>query len=79
MQGGGTALASALKPMQRLAAAVYELTLGAGDASVEPMQVALIAPMHGPCIKNSLTELVGRCARSFTGNGWSAHARPALL
>ena len=49
-----------LAPLRRLAAAVTELTLGADDGVAEPLEVAAIAPMHGPLVRQSLTELVGR-------------------
>ncbi|KAI3438441.1 hypothetical protein D9Q98_000871 [Chlorella vulgaris] len=60
--GGGGGLAQALAPLRRLAGLVRDLTLGADDGVAEPLTVGAIAPMHGPVVRQSLTELVGRYA-----------------
>lgn len=67
-------LAAMLAPLRRLAAVVEELTLGAeSEVQSEPLPVSMIAPMHGPVVKQALTELVGRCARWGQDlNGWAA-------
>ena len=62
-------LAAVLAPLRRLAAVVEELTLGAYETQSEPLPVAMIAPMHGPVIKQALTELLGRCTRGAPGAG----------
>ncbi|KAI7837260.1 hypothetical protein COHA_008874 [Chlorella ohadii] len=55
-------LAAVLAPLRRLAAVVEELTLGADNGQSDPLPVSMIAPMHGPVVKQALTELVGRYA-----------------
>ncbi|EFN57640.1 hypothetical protein CHLNCDRAFT_57191 [Chlorella variabilis] len=55
-------LAQVLAPLRRLTALVHELTLGADDGVAEPLAVAAVAPMHGPVVRQCLTELVGRYA-----------------
>jgi len=62
----GSPLASLVAPLRRLADLVTELTLGADDGVAEPLAVAAIAPMHGPIVRQSLTELVGRYAEWTT-------------
>ncbi|KAL4448068.1 hypothetical protein ABPG75_005287 [Micractinium tetrahymenae] len=46
--------------LSRLADLVTELTMGADDGVAEPLAVSAIAPMHGPVVRQSLTELVRR-------------------
>ncbi|PSC76351.1 flavin oxidoreductase [Micractinium conductrix] len=58
-RAGGT-VSKMLAPLRRLADLVTELTMGADDGVAEPLAVAAIAPMHGPIVRQSLTELVGR-------------------
>jgi len=56
-----------LAPLRRLAAVVEELTLGADNGQSDPLPVSMIAPMHGPVVKQALTELVGRWAWGSSG------------
>lgn len=49
-----------LAPLRRLASVVEDLTLGASDGATEPLPVSMIAPMHGPVVKQAVTELLGR-------------------
>ena len=60
--GGSRTLAAALAPLRRLAEVVTELTLGVDDGQADPLAVAIIAPMHGPVVKQSLVELLSRWA-----------------
>jgi hypothetical protein len=60
--GGSRTLAAALAPLRRLAEVVTELTLGVNDGVADPLAVAIIAPMHGPVVKQSLVELLSRWA-----------------
>lgn len=61
-----------LAPLRRLAAVVAtgQLTAGQGGEAAQQGEltaVAMIAPMHGPVVKQALTELVGRCAPADRG------------
>lgn len=56
------ALEVVMAPLRKLGKLVNELTLGADDGTPEPIKVSLICPLHGPIIKASVTELVGRYA-----------------
>ena len=56
----GGPLAALLAPLRAALRLVSDLTLGADDGAAEPLAVAVLAPMHGPCVRTSLTELVGR-------------------
>jgi hypothetical protein len=55
-------LAAVLAPLRRLASLVAseELAPGGSEGQSEPTPVAMIAPMHGPVVKQAVTELVGR-------------------
>lgn len=55
LSGGRGGLGAVLS---RLADLVTELTMGADDGVAEPLAVSAIAPMHGPVVRQSLTELV---------------------
>jgi flavorubredoxin/flavin reductase (DIM6/NTAB) family NADH-FMN oxidoreductase RutF len=54
------ALAAVLAPLKTFASLVESLTLGADDGTPEPTAAGLLLPLHGPIVRSSLSELVGR-------------------
>eukprot|EP00887_Chlorella_sp_A99_P004582 scaffold4.g4582.t1 len=51
--GEPSPLAGLLAPLRPLLRAVNELTLGADDGQMEPLEVETIAPMHGPVVRSA--------------------------
>jgi hypothetical protein len=76
--GGSRTLAAALAPLRRLAEVVTELTLGVNDGVADPLAVAIIAPMHGPVVKQSLVELLSRWAALAERATSKGKAEPAV-